>query len=82
MRDQIFDKTALDINFYRDWVAKREEALTKKGDKKTFFVTVSREFGCNGYDMAVKLVEKINATALSPWTLCPMLCVNLSMNMA
>ncbi|VAX15387.1 hypothetical protein MNBD_NITROSPINAE03-1299 [hydrothermal vent metagenome] len=69
MADRFVKKTTLDLSFYRDWIARREKALEKDRVKPTFFVTISREFGCEGYDLATTLVEKINKKANSPWPL-------------
>ncbi|VAX24101.1 hypothetical protein MNBD_NITROSPINAE03-900 [hydrothermal vent metagenome] len=69
MADRFVKKTTLDLSFYRDWIARREKALEKNRIKPTFFVTISREFGCEGYDLATTLVEKINKKAGSPWPL-------------
>lgn len=69
MGDPLIREVTLDLSFYRDWVAKREKALEKDKKKPTFFVTVSREFGCEGYDMSRILVEKINKKTSSPWHL-------------
>jgi len=69
MADRFVKKTTLDLSFYRDWIARREKALEKDRVKPTFFVTISREFGCEGYDLATALVEKINKKARSPWPL-------------
>ncbi len=65
MRDSHFDGAVLDMKFYRDWVAKRKQDIDGDKDKKTFFITVSREYGCEGYDLAAGLVEKIG----SDWSL-------------
>lgn len=69
MTGPLVKEITLDLSFYRDWVAKRERALEKDRKKPTFFVTISREFGCEGYDLATILVEKINKKAESPWPL-------------
>lgn len=69
MREPHFEEAVLDLNFYRDWVAKREKALEKEKPQKTFFVTISREYGCEGYDFAEKLIEKINERAETHWNL-------------
>lgn len=69
MKEPHFQESVLDINFYRDWVAKRKAALEKKKDTRTFFVTISREFGCEGYGLAEKVTKKISEQASSPWSL-------------
>ncbi len=69
MGDLHFQDAVLDLKFYRDWVAKRKKALEKDKKQRTFFVTISREFGCEGYDLAGKLVQKINKCQESPWSL-------------
>ncbi|MGK7345098.1 MAG: AAA family ATPase [Candidatus Nitrospinota bacterium M3_3B_026] len=69
MREPHFEEAVLDLNFYRDWVARREAALEKEKPKRTYFVTISREYGCEGYEAADKLVKKINERSTEPWTL-------------
>ncbi len=69
MRESHYKEAVLDLNFYRDWAAKRKAALEKKKDQRTFFVTVSREFGCEGYDIARKLTDKISEQSQTPWSL-------------
>ncbi len=69
MSDPRVKESTLDLSFYRDWVAKRESALAKDKKRTNYFVTVSREYGCEGYNLALKLVERINEKADTPWTL-------------
>lgn len=69
MKESHFKEAVLDFNFYRNWVAGRKQELEKDKTQKTFFVTVSREFGCEGYDLATRLVEKINEQTKSPWSI-------------
>jgi len=69
MRAANVQETVLDLNFYRDWVAKRAEALEGKKSARTVFVTISREFGCEGYGVATALTDKINQVCESPWSL-------------
>jgi len=70
MKESHFEEAVLDLNFYRDWASRRKKDLEKDKTQRTFFVTISREFGCEGYDMAVKLTDKINNVAKkSPWNI-------------
>ncbi|MBI4666885.1 MAG: cytidylate kinase-like family protein [Nitrospinae bacterium] len=69
MRDPHEKEAILELSFYRDWVAKREKAIERDKKKATFFITISREFGCEGFELAEKLVEKINAKGGAQWTL-------------
>lgn len=69
MKESHFKEAVLDLNFYRDWVAKRKAALEKRKDQRTFFVTVSRDFGCEGYETARKITEKISELSETPWSL-------------
>jgi len=69
MTDPLVKEVTLDLSFYRDWIVRREKALERDRRKPTFFVTISREFGCEGYDLATTLTEKINKKARSPWPL-------------
>jgi len=68
MRDPHEKDVILDISFYRDWVSKRQKALEKDKKKTTFFITISREFGCEGFELADKLVEKIGSKG-QQWSL-------------
>ncbi|MDH4184750.1 MAG: cytidylate kinase-like family protein [Nitrospinota bacterium] len=69
MKASHFPERVVDLNFYRDWIAKRraEEGLALK--KRTFFVTISRDYGCEGWDLAEKLMEKLNREAPGKWSL-------------
>jgi len=69
MREPHFKEEVLDLNFYRDWVAKRERALDKEKPSRTYFVTISREYGCDGFDFAKKLINSINKQSATPWSL-------------
>ncbi|MBI5814056.1 MAG: cytidylate kinase-like family protein [Nitrospinae bacterium] len=68
MRDPHEKEAILDISFYRDWVAKRQKSLEKEKKKTAFFITISREFGCEGYELAQKLVEQIGGKG-QQWSL-------------
>jgi hypothetical protein len=54
-------ETVLDLSYYRDWVAKREADRQKDAQKRTYFISLSREYGCQGYDVATALLDKLNA---------------------
>lgn len=69
MRGSEEKDAALDLSYYRDWVAKREKVIEKDKKKPVNFITISREFGCEGFELAEKLVEKINAAKGAPWNL-------------
>lgn len=69
MRDPHEKEVILDLSYYRDWVAKREKVIDKDKKKPVNFITISREFGCEGFELAETLVEKINAHGGAPWTL-------------
>jgi cytidylate kinase len=69
MRDPHAKDASLDLSFYRDWVAKREEARTKHKDRATSFATISREFGCLGFDVATSLIDKIEERTGARWSL-------------
>lgn len=70
MRDAHAKEAILTLNFYRDWLAKREKQMETEKGKPTFFVTISREFGCEGFELADKLVERINLAGVdAPWSL-------------
>lgn len=63
-------RPGLDLSFYRDWLARREEELRKNAARPVHFVTISREYGCEGYQLAVTLTEKLNARkGAAPWTM-------------
>lgn len=56
----------LDINYYIDWLAKRKEARAKAKDRPVF-ITISREFGCEGFEIVEHLINRINESATTPW---------------
>ena len=69
MRASHEKEAVLDLTYYRDWVAKREKARESDKTKRTFFVTISREFGCEGYEVATGLVERLNSRSERGWSL-------------
>lgn len=69
MRASLEKESALDLSYYRDWVAKREGAREKDKTKRTFFVTISREYGCEGYEVATKLIDRLNKRSDKGWSL-------------
>lgn len=69
MRGSDEKEARIDLSYYRDWVSKREKVIEKDKKKTVNFITISREFGCEGFELAEKLVEKINAAKGTPWTL-------------
>lgn len=69
MTDKHVKESTLDLSFYRDWAAKREKALEKDKGKTVYFVTVSREFCCEGYDFSTALIERINKRSSTEWSL-------------
>lgn len=69
MRGPHLKEATLDLSFYRDWVSRRKKEREKDVKKPTFFVTISREFGCEGYEFALKLVEKLNERHDGQWNL-------------
>jgi len=70
MRGPQAKDTVIDLNFFRDWLAKRARARAKEGKKKpAYFVTISREFGCVGYEFAETLTEKLSEATGTPWSL-------------
>lgn len=61
-------KTVHDLNFYRDWIAKRENALDRVNKlRTTYFITLSREFGCEGAEVADAIIERMNKISSTPW---------------
>lgn len=69
MRGSDEKEATLGLSYYRDWVAKREKVIEKDKKKAVNFITISREFGCEGFELAEKLVEKINAIKGAQWNL-------------
>ncbi len=69
MKSTHVNEAVLDLTFYRDWVAKREQERKKDKTKRTLFVTISRDFGCEGYDVATALQKRINERSGSSWSL-------------
>jgi len=65
----LIKEASLNLSFYRDWAERREQVLEKDKQKATFFVTISREYGCEGYDLAKGLVEKLNSQSKDTWSL-------------
>ncbi|MFW2332100.1 MAG: AAA family ATPase [Nitrospinota bacterium] len=59
---------SLDISYYRDWVAKREN-IRKAESKRPFFVTISREYGCEGRQIAESFIAKRKADYGEEWTI-------------
>jgi hypothetical protein len=62
-----FPEEVIDLNFYRDWIARRKKERDSD-KKKTFFVTISRDFGCEGWELAEKLIERLNHQAPGKWS--------------
>jgi len=55
-----------DQDLYHAWLKERAAAMATM--KQSHFVTLSREFGCDGYPTAMKLCDLINRKKkLSPW---------------
>jgi len=61
--------TVIDLNFYRDWLAKRKKDRDQERKKPTCFITISREFGCEGYELSQLLVKKLSEPSGSDWNL-------------
>ena len=59
------DNPTLDLEGYRRWIA--EHHVGPDGPGHSLFITLSRQFGCEGYEVARRLVEGINQRAPSPW---------------
>lgn len=64
-----FSDTVLDLNFYRDWLAHRQKARAKDKTRASRFVTISREFGCEGFEIAEKLVARLSEETGTDWNL-------------
>ncbi len=58
MRKGIYKEIGWDLHSYNGWLKAREVA--GKGGKKANFITISREFGCDGYETASKLGDLLN----------------------
>ncbi|MBF0169922.1 MAG: cytidylate kinase-like family protein [Nitrospinae bacterium] len=67
--DEFAKERSIDLSFYRDWVSKREQARQADAKKATHFVTISREFGCLGYDVATGLIARIEKETGEKWSL-------------
>ncbi|MBF0171298.1 MAG: cytidylate kinase-like family protein [Nitrospinae bacterium] len=63
-----FDRSVVDLNFFRDWEARRE-ARAARPDGRPRFVTLSREFGCQGQEIAAELMTRLLDRSPSSWTL-------------
>ena len=50
---------------YHAWIEEREKAVETM--ERSHFVTISREFGCDGYPTAQKLCELLNARRMGIW---------------
>ncbi|MBI4829208.1 MAG: cytidylate kinase-like family protein [Nitrospinae bacterium] len=59
------DNHTLDLEGYRRWIAGHNAG--PGGPEHSLFITISRQFGCEGYEIARRLVELINQRAPSPW---------------
>jgi len=62
------DFSALELNQeqYNKWLEQRSQAMITA--RRSHFVTISREFGCDGYPTAMRLMELINTKyKSSPW---------------
>ncbi|GMT42835.1 MAG: hypothetical protein IEMM0002_1246 [bacterium] len=55
----------MDMEKYGSWLEERDEA--GKTIKKSCFVTISREYGCDGYPLANNLRELLNNRQKSAW---------------
>ncbi len=64
-----FDGSVIDLNFFRDWEARRNEARAAGKEHRTQFITLSREFGCQGQEVAVDLMSRLMERSSTPWTL-------------
>ncbi len=69
MRPSHVKEAVLDLSFYRDWISKREKKRKEKKDKPAIFVTISREFGCEGYELASLLQKEISERSKDEWSL-------------
>ncbi len=67
--DEFARERSLDLSFYRDWVSKREKERDANTHRATHFVTLSREFGCLGYDVATGIVARIEKETGQKWNL-------------
>ncbi len=62
----MFREVKFDLEAHQNWLKERAKAMA--GMKQSHFVTISREYGCDGYPVAVMLCEMINKKRNdSPW---------------
>ncbi len=60
-----YKELVFDHKKYHTWLKEREKAIETMD--KSLFVTISREFGCDGYPTAEKLSELLNANRRGLW---------------
>ncbi|MDH5510958.1 MAG: cytidylate kinase-like family protein [Nitrospinota bacterium] len=69
MKGSHFPEEVIDLKFFRDWIAKRKKEQDFGAKKKTFFVTISRDYGCEGWELAQKVMERLEKEAPGQWNL-------------
>ncbi len=65
MTEKTAVKLELDVEKYNSWLEKRNKAAAS--DSKKYFVTISREYGCDGYSVAHKLNELLEEKRKGSW---------------
>lgn len=62
----MYKEVEFNLESHQNWMKERSAAMATM--KQSHFVTISREYGCDGYPTAVKLCELINKKRKnSPW---------------
>jgi len=64
--ESVIKNIDFDVEQYHQWLKEREKAVEKEQSSR--FVTISREYGCDGYPVAGQLCDLLNErTPESPW---------------
>ena len=64
--DSVIKTIEFDVDLYNQWLKDRDKAVEKEQSSR--FVTISREYGCDGYPVAAELNKFLNErTPESPW---------------
>jgi len=64
-KKQTLTMPELEQEKYQEWLDERAKAIETM--KKSLFVTISREYGCDAYPTAIKLSEMLNAKRRGTW---------------
>ena len=69
MKASHFPEEVIDLNFYRDWIARRKKERDFDKKKRTVFITISRDYGCQGWELALALMDQLNKRSPAGWSL-------------